>query len=144
MKTAKIISALSLVLVFAASSLFAGRISDPGSPAKAKMVTYEVKVNCVPNFPGSNGHYLVAITDETGRKVVPAQVFHSGVWSYTFKETGNFKGTRIAVLVPYPATKTGWYAAPSVLKGFFYGDTSYRFELTPVYNELIDPAEKGN
>ncbi|MEI7661387.1 MAG: hypothetical protein WCK34_04285 [Bacteroidota bacterium] len=137
MKTTRILSAISLVLIFTANSLFAGRatISDPGSAALLKQVTYEVKVNPAPNFPGASGHYLIAITDENGRKVVPAQPFHPGVWTYKFKEAGTFRGTRIAVMVPYPANPTGWIIPPSVLKGNFFGGATYIFELTPQANE---------
>jgi len=131
MKTTKIISALSLVLVFAANSVFANRINDPGSENRQKLITYEVKVNFAANFPGANAHYLVAITDGTGRKVVPAQPYHPGVSTYTFKEAGNFKGTRIAVMVPYPAGPTGWIIEPSVKNGMFIGGTTCQFELTP-------------
>ena len=136
MKTTKIISALSLVLVFAANSLFANRINDPGSADKQKLITYEVKVNFVANFPSAFSHYMIVITDGTGRKVVPAQAYHQGVSSYTFKEAGNIlKGTRIAVMVPYPANPAGWIIAPSVKKGMFIGGASYLFELTPQSSE---------
>ena len=140
MKTTKIISALSLVLVFAASSLFANRISDPGPAVWQKPVTYDVKINFTANFPGINGHYLVVITDETGRKVVPAQTFRPGVWTYTFKEAGSFRGTRVAVLVSYPDTQILWVIPPRVLKGTFTGGESYRFELTPQAIEKVGPG----
>jgi len=142
MKTTKILSALSLVLIFAANSVYANLINDPGSQTMQKMVTYVVKVNFAPNFPGATGHYLVAITDEHGRKVVPAQPFHPGLWSYTFKEAGSFRGTRIAVMVPYPASQAGWVIPPCVLKATFIGGATYQFNLAPVSNEKTDP--KGN
>jgi hypothetical protein len=132
MKTTKIISAITLVLILAANSLFASRttINDPVSSVNGKMIIYEVKVNVTANFPGST-NFLVAITDENGRRVVPAQPFHPGVWTYLFKEAGSIKGTRIAVLVPYPANPTGWIIPPSKRSGTFYGGASYLFELTP-------------
>jgi hypothetical protein len=142
MKTLKMISALSLVLVFAATSVFARMGNDQGMVSKAKMVTYTVKVNFTPNFPAPNAHYLVAITDESGRKVVPAQPFHPGVWNYTFKEaSGSFRGTRVAVLIPYPATQTGWVAAPGIVKGIFFGGATYSFELTPIAIEKTGPGD---
>ncbi len=137
MKTTKIISAISLVLVLTANLLFAGNISNPGSTIKQKLITYDVKVKFAPNFPGVNAHYLVAIVDENGSRVVPAQPFHPGVWSYTFKEAGTFKGTRIAVMVPYPANQAGWSIPRSVLKGMFYGGATYRFVLTPEAGENV-------
>lgn len=143
MKTTRIISALSLVLVFAATSLFANRISDPPAD-KRQSVSYEVKVNFAPNFPGAGGQYLIAITDETGRRMVPAKPYHPGVSVYTFKEAGDFKGTRIAVLIPYPANQSGWTATPCVLNGWFAGGASYRFVLTPKSNVRWDPAGNGN
>ena len=135
MKTTNLISALSLILVLAANSLYANKINDPGSTDKQKLITYEVKVNFAANFPGVLSHYLIVITDGTGRKVVPAQPYHAGVSSYTFKEAGTLKGTRIAVMVPYPANPSAWTIAPCVKTGLFVGGTSYLFELTPVSNE---------
>ena len=129
MKTTKIISAISLVLIFAAGSLFAGNKPEIG---QQKLITYQVTVHAAPNFPGASGHYLVAITDEKGNKVAPAQPFHPGVWTYTFREAGSFRGTRVAVMVPYPANPTGWVIPPSVQKGNFIGGGTYRFDLTPV------------
>ena len=72
MKTTKILSAITLVLIFAANSLYAGRTTsnDPGSAMQQKLVTYEVKINAAPNFPGASGHYLVAITDEK-KSIIP-------------------------------------------------------------------------
>src|SRR5665647_993376 len=116
MKTTKILSAISLVLVLAANSLFANRINDPGSDLMQKLITYVVKVHQAPNFPSANARYLIVITDEHGRKVVPAQQFHPGVWSYTFKEAGTLRGTRIAVMIPYPSYPMNWDIAPCVLK----------------------------
>jgi len=137
MKTTKILSAITLVLILAANSLFAGRttIGDPVSSLQQNLVTYDVKINASPNFPGYNEPFLVAITDETGRRVAPAQLFHKGVLSYTFKEAGSFRGTRIAVMVPYPSTPSGWVIPPSVLKANFIAGKTYHFELTPQTNE---------
>ena len=131
MKTKVITSALSLVLVLAFSSLFAARISDPGSAVLLKAVTYVVKVTPAPNF-GTNGHYLVAITDGNGSKVAPAQPYHQGVSTYTFKESaGTFKGTRVAILIPFPAVPNGWNIMPDKKSGIFYGGATYQFNLAP-------------
>ena len=135
MKTKSILSAISLVLVFAANSLFASRINDPGSSDKQKLITYAVTVNFAANFPGAHSQFIIVITDGSGRKVVPAQAYHPGVSTYTFKEAGTLKGTRIAVMVPYPANQGGWNIAPSVKTGLFVGGESYHFELTPMSNE---------
>ena len=135
MKATKIISVLSLVLIFSATSLFAKTISDPSSANQQKIITYLVQIKSTPNFPGASGHYLVVITDESGRKVVPSQPFHPGVWSYSFREAGNFRGTRVAALVPYPANSTGWIIPPSVMKANFIGGGTYKFFLTPEETE---------
>ena len=134
MKTRKILSAISLVLIFAANSVFAGSltINDPSTSDKQKLVTYEVLVKAVPTFPSANDQYIVVITDEKGRKVVPAQTFRPGVWTYTFKEAGTFRGTRTAVLVSTNANQTGWIIPPSVLKGNFTGGSTYQFILAPL------------
>ena len=131
MKTTNFLSAISLVLIFTANSLYANLINDPGQADKQKLITYEVKVNFAANFPGALSHFLIVITDGTGRKVVPAQAYHSGVSTYTFKEAGTLRGTRIAVMVPYPANPTGWNIPPSVKNGTFVGGSSYLLELTP-------------
>ena len=129
------------VLVFATNSLFANHINDPGSADKQKLITYEVKVNFAANFPGALSHFLIVITDGNGRKVVPAQAYHPGVSSYTFKEAGTLRGTRVAVMVPFPATPTGWVIPPCVKNGTFIGGASYLFELTPQECEKITPRE---
>ena len=135
MKTTKIISVLSFVLIFASNSIFANLTNDPVTPDRQKLVTYAVNVNFAPNFPGSGGNYLIAITDEHGRKVVPPQPFHPGKGSYTFTEAGSFRGTRIAVMVPYPANQSGWVIPPVVMKATFYGGATYQFNLTPKAHE---------
>lgn len=122
MKTTKIISAISLVLILAANSLFANRaaISNPETASMQQSVTYVVKVNCPPNFPAANGNFMILITDEKGRKVAPAQALHPGVWAYTFKEAGSFRGVRIASMVSYPATPSGWVIPPVKIIATFY------------------------
>ena len=138
MKTTKILSALGLVLIFAANSLFASRttINDPGASDKQKLVTYQVNIKAVPNFPGANGQYVIVITDENGRKVVPGQVFHAGVWSYSFKEAGTFRGTRVAMLIQSPASPKGWIINPSKREGTFTGGSTYQFNLIPESTEI--------
>jgi hypothetical protein len=141
MKTTKIISALSLVLIFAASSMFAGNGINGGNASQKKAVTYEVRVNISPSLPGANDSYLIAITDENGHRVVPAQNFPQGVYTYTFKEAaGDFKGTRIAILIPYPPTQMKWAATPSVIKGFFSAGSTYRFLLEPKAGTSVETA----
>jgi hypothetical protein len=142
MKTTKILSAISLILIFAANSLFASRntIGDPGSVEKQKLVTYEVKVNFAPNFPGATSHYMILITDGQGRQFGPGQEYHPGINTYTFTEAGSFRGTRIAAMVPLHANQSGWYIPPSVIKGNFVGGQTYIFNLTPQAIEKV----KGN
>ena len=137
MKTTKIISAISLVLILAANSLLASSttISDPGTTVKQQSVMYVVKVNCPPNFPIANDNFIIIITDEKGRKVAPAQAFHEGVWAYTFREAGSFRGVRIASMVSYPATPTEWVIPPVKIIATFYAGQTYFFELIPESNE---------
>jgi hypothetical protein len=142
MKATNIISALSLVLVFAANSLFAGNgINGPG--VANKTVTYQVMIKSAPNFPAA-GQYLVAVTDENGHRIAPAQGFRPGISAYTFSEPGDFKGIRIAVLVPLPGNPLYHFSASQVRNGLFVGGQTYRFELTPKSIERWDPAGNGN
>jgi hypothetical protein len=136
MKTKVILSAITLVLAIVANSLFAGRNNDPAPVSGKKIITYVVKINFAANFCNSNGHYVVAITDGNGNRVVPAQNFQPGVSTYSFRESGSFSGTRTAVMVPVPVSPsgwipTGWVIPPCVLKGNFAGGATYNFELTP-------------
>jgi hypothetical protein len=139
MKTKTIISAISLALVLAAGSLFANRTNDTRPTDRQKTITYAVKINCNANFYIAYCHYAIAITNENGRLVGPAQEFHPGISVYTFKEAGPVTGTRIAVMFAHPASPSGWIpdgwsVPPSIKTGTFIGGETYQFELTPVQN----------
>jgi hypothetical protein len=141
MKTTKVLSALTLVILLAAISMFSIAGNDPGVP-KTKIITYTVNITPTPNFPGMSNGFMIAISNGQGRQVVPAQKFHNGVWSYTFTEAGELiKGQRVAVMMQYPAGQSGWYIPTSKLAGYFYGGNTYTFTLTPV---SIAPGGKGN
>jgi hypothetical protein len=133
MKTMKVLSAISLALVLTAGAIFANPTVDPVSNDRQKLITYEVKVNFAPNFAGAPCHFKIGITDKTGRLVVAAQLYHPGTTTYTFKEAANLvNGTRVAVMVPYPANQSGWMIPPSAKSGYFFGGSTYHYSLTPV------------
>jgi hypothetical protein len=132
MKTARLLSAITLVVLLASASLSSIAGNDPGIP-KYKLVNYVVQVTPVPNFPGPSSHFWIAITDGTGHIVSPAQAYHSGVSLYLFQEAGNMiSGTRTAVMMQYPAIQNGWVIPSNTKQGSFFGGNYYLFTLTPV------------
>jgi hypothetical protein len=142
MKATMIFSALSVIMIYAANILYANHISDPNSTDKAQLVTYIVRVNFVPNFQGTTNQFVLAITDEKGRYVVSRQFYHPGIPTYTFTEAGSFRGTRIAIMVPYPGSQAGWAIPPVVMKATFFGGNTYQFNLSPIAIELAGTREQ--
>ena len=129
MKTTKITSVLSLVLIFVtASAIFAG--NNKVFADKLKVITYVVKVDNI-NILAANRHFLILITDGSGRQVAPAQTFRNGVSSYTFKEVGNKNGTRIAKMVAEPSFPGAAPVFSDSRTGYFLGGQSYLFYLRP-------------
>jgi hypothetical protein len=142
MKATMIFSALSVIMIYAANFVYANHISDPNTTDKAQLITYIVKVNFVPNFQGTTYQFVLAITDEKGRYVVSRQFYHPGISTYTFTEAGSFRGTRIAIMVPYPGSQSGWAIPPVVMKATFFGGKAYDFNLSPVAIGLTGGREQ--
>ncbi|MDP1623026.1 MAG: hypothetical protein Q8M08_11890 [Bacteroidales bacterium] len=135
MKTAKLIFALSLALIFAAgaSSMYAQNLSLQDIPVeKAKMIAYVVRIENLPNIMSSDVHYLIMMTNEMGRPVAPPQSFRRGVWDYTFYEGGTVRGARVARMIQAPSTPHSPIIPPTVKTGIFYGGASYLFIIKPV------------
>ncbi len=135
MKTSKIIFALSFALVFATGfNAMAGQPNTiTGKPLenKANGVTYLVRVENA-NFIMSFGfNYLIMITDETSRRVAPAQPFRPGVSDYRFVEGGTVRGTRVASMVRIPFSPLNPVIPPTAMTGIFYGGSSYLLVIHP-------------
>jgi hypothetical protein len=137
MKTTKIFSVLSLVLILSAvSSVFSAPIDTKNNQTAAKpAIRYDVNISISIDKPLCN-LWLVKILDGNGRMVAPAQEFISGKTKYTFTERGPVTGTRIAVLLKYQygdhfVCETELFTAPAILKGTFLNGETYRFDLFP-------------
>jgi hypothetical protein len=87
MKTIKIISTLSLLLIFA--SVYAGYSgnNDNSYSVMGKTITITYKVNIhFPSGLNNSNIYLVQVVDQSGHPVAQPQVFVSGINVYTFTE----------------------------------------------------------
>ena len=87
MKTIKIISTLSLLLIV--TSVFEGYSGNNNNsyPAMGKTITITYKVNIhFPSGLNNSNIYLVQVVDQTGRPVAQPQVFVRGINVYTFTE----------------------------------------------------------
>jgi len=87
MKTIKIISTLSLLLIFV--SVYAGYAgnNDNSNFVMGKTITITYKVNIhFPSGLNNSNIYLVQVVDQTGRPVAQPQVFIRGINVYTFTE----------------------------------------------------------
>ena len=131
-----IFSATSPVFTPATGSQPANRVNTciQASADKEKQNTCEVRVSFAPDFPYRSVNPTIAITEENGCNVVPAQSFHPGVQPDAFEEAGGLSGTRIAAMVPCAASQTSWIIPPCKLTGNFYGGTFYLIKLTPGAN----------
>ena len=137
MKTNKIFSVLSLVLIFAAvTSSFCGAIDNKNNPvASNSLVRYHVNVILQGEKPLCN-IWLVEIIDGNGRLVAPAKPYVSGVTGYDFFERGPVSGARVAVLLKNQfgdryICETELFTNPAILFGPFLTGQTYRFDLFP-------------
>jgi hypothetical protein len=136
MKTKNLFFAISLALII--TGMFAvTAMSDnlPEPPVQAgNDITYVVNINHSVNPDGFTGDYIVVITDGRGRAVVTPKYFHMGQWTYTFKEHGDVKGTRVARMVKDPNViiPGSYIFTVDVKTGTFYGGKTYVFTLEPV------------
>jgi hypothetical protein len=87
MKAIKIISTVSLLLIFA--SVYAGYSgnNDNSYSVLGKTITITYKVNIhFPSGLNNSNVYLVQVVDQSGRPVAQPQVFVRGINVYTFTE----------------------------------------------------------
>lgn len=138
MKTTKLIFALSLALILNAgyNNMYAQQKSKNNVPEelKARKVTYVVRIENIGKSVSLHTHYLVMMTDETGRQIAPAQPFRPGVWDYTFYEGGSVRGTRVARMIQTPRVPNSPEFIPDSKTGIFYGGASYLFTIKPVFS----------
>ena len=146
MKTTKLFTVLSLVLIFIGlNSAYSsdGLIGNPQMTRKIN-IKYEVNVYLFSRIELCNT-YLIQVTDETGRPVAPPKTFVPGIQRYIFTETGPAQGKiRVAMLVLSPnaaaACRNQIGARDDVKLGPFKQGQSYPFVLRPF---LTVPYNKG-
>jgi hypothetical protein len=138
MKTTKLFSVLSLVLIFAgANTIYAdnnpiSKSKKPGVPN----IRYEVAIHLSLGATFCNT-YLVQVTDESGRLVAPPEIFVPGTSKYVFNELFSVPGrARIASLVlpanvdPY-ICPSNLITKPDVKMGPFLPGHTVSFNLFP-------------
>ena len=103
MKTTKILTILSLAILFAISSTGNANGVDTRNKQGSAMpsVTFQVSIHLSGLTKDICNPYIIQIIDENGRIVAPAQVFNPSTTKYVFREKTPVTGkTRIAVLMP--------------------------------------------
>jgi hypothetical protein len=145
MKAIKIISVLSLVLIFAAANTVysSGKVSDKPQMTKKISIRYEVDVFLFSRIDLCNT-YFVQVTDESGRLVAPPKVFVPGIQKYIFSEDGPAQGkVRVAMLIlaqdvdPY-LCPVHIGARPDVKMGPFLLGQTYPFTLRVLVKAPLD------
>ncbi|MFZ4520558.1 MAG: hypothetical protein ACOYNC_02565 [Bacteroidales bacterium] len=147
MKTTKLIFALTFALIFATGVNAMNTLRDSGRdvPAerKARMVSYVVRIENMNYLENHGTHYLVMMTDETGRQVAPAQNFSRGVSDYRFYEGGTVRGTRVARIMRLPMGPKSFDIPATSQTGIFYGGSSYLFIIKPIPSASDTGADKN-
>ena len=131
MKTiAKTLVAVCILML----SLQVNAANSNGNPSAQNQIAYSVKINAPQwHIGGFNLVLYVAVTDEHGKPIAPAQRAVPGKSTYMFYENGPYKGTRVAVLVNDPIVPTNihFFCAPDVMTGGFQNGVTYDFNLYP-------------
>jgi hypothetical protein len=146
MKKIKFFTVLSLALIIFSGfgTASAQRISrnDIQAVKKTSLIEYVVRVESS-NYLVQTGHYLVLMTDETGREIGPSQMLRTGVSDYYYYEPGPVTGTRIARLIKLPLGPHSNDIPPCIRTGTFLGDTGYLFIIRPITTEKIGWNDKN-
>jgi hypothetical protein len=139
MKTLKIISVLSLVLIIASASAANSKKEsvDNSKQVNRAIIRYEVYINIekIENFCNS---YLVKISDENGNPVASPQVYIPGVNKYVFTETSPVKAkVRVASFeifqnIDVLGCPINIIAKPDIKTGPFHPFETYYFNLYPI------------
>ena len=136
MKTFKIISAVLVLILSAAATLFSANISKNGQNTANPVIRHQVNVVfTVPEVAICNV-YTVEIHDGSGRLIAPAKRFIPGETTYVYYERGPADGFRVAVLkmAQWPhhyICEQELFTDPAVLKGPFENGQTYRYDLFP-------------
>lgn len=135
-KILRIITALS-VFFFLASGATSFAKKHPGKPDKANHVgiTYVIKITN-PHGDGLCNSYYVVIKDENGNQVTESLLYHEGIDTYIFFESGPKTGARIAYLEKADNSKQYFcnnilLTQPDQITGEFRDGSVYFFQLSP-------------
>jgi hypothetical protein len=139
MKTLERITALSLVLVFAAVAAYSATIGkiEPNPPANP-IVRHVVNV-VLPFDRDMCGSYVVEVRNQKGNLVAPAKIFVQGITQYVFYEKSQFtqgETSRVALMRSVTSIGAGqcseiYRAEPSVINAVFEPGKTYNYILYP-------------
>jgi hypothetical protein len=137
MKTPRITSVLSLILILAATiCVNAGNPSYNSKNVNAGLgIRYQVFI-ILTDLGLPNNSYVIKVTDQTGKAIGPVQNFRPGQSAYTFYEQGPVDGIRIARMVPAGNIDGSvglptLHCLPAVIRGPFGNGRTYNFDLFP-------------
>jgi hypothetical protein len=138
MKTTKIFSVLSLVLIFIGmTAVNTSAKANPGGTPRPfiddkKIITYVVEIAHDASFDSELNGYMVVMTDGKGRSLAPAQPFIPGTWTYIFQENAPATGTRTAMFIKAPHTSgPNIHFRSATIKGPFQGGLKYSLYIVP-------------
>ena len=137
MKTTKILSVISLVLILSAA-IYASPTAigkQTGNVPESPKIHYVVNINIQNDVQPCN-LYLIKILDGEGKPVAEPRAYVAGVSKYDLYESGPKAGVRIAVLSMYTygdhyICDKEFFTAPAALTGKFNNGQTYRFVLSP-------------
>ena len=137
MKTTKFYLALSFVLIMTGMNAIYSRALNnttggTGSFNGINEITYVVNISPTDSAATFNGYYVM-IVDDRGYPVCKPQLFHAGLWTYSFHETGFVPGSRTAKMVmdPHSIYPSLYIIPPSTMAGPFGPGRIYTFTLIP-------------
>jgi hypothetical protein len=139
MKTLKIISILSFVLIIVGGSSAKSKntLVDNSKQVNRAIIRYEVFINIEKDVTFCNT-YLVQISDENGNPVAHPQVYIPGVNKYVFTETSPVKAkVRVASFEIFQnfgilGCPINIIAKPDIKAGPFRPFETYYFNLYPI------------
>ena len=137
MKTTRIFSAISMVMIFATATASFGNNTGKVTVVNPTSKGIQHHVNIViDNEQTLCNTYLVEIRDGKGQLVAPVQVYVSGVSNYDFFERGPATGVRIASLVRatfghHYICEIELFTKPAFIYGKFLNGQVYRYDLFP-------------
>lgn len=139
MKTVKIFSVLSLVLIFAGINAVCSNVglTDNTKQVNKATIRYEVYINIEKNVNFCNT-YLVQISDENGKPVAHPQVYIPGINKYVFIETvSGIAKMRVASFeilqnLEVLGCPINIITKPDIKMGPFHPFETYYFNLYPI------------